>query len=121
MTYAILNANRRVVEFVAHEPINVDWVKTKPGDGAAIGRIYNGWTFDGQKWTPLEFLSRFTEAELDEIEMRRLSDQNVRTFYRTASFAQEVVADDPRTIAGMEYLVSVGLLTAARKEEILNG
>jgi hypothetical protein len=72
-------------------------------------------------WSPLEFLERFTPSELDEIETRRLTDQGVRAFYRAASFAQEVVSDDPRTVAGMNYLVNIGLLTAARKEEILNG
>lgn len=72
-------------------------------------------------WTPLEFLGRFTESELDDIERRRPFDVGVRTFYRTASFAQEIVSDDPRTIAGMDYLQSIGVLTEARKEQILNG
>jgi hypothetical protein len=74
-----------------------------------------------QTWTPLEFLGRFTDAELDDIENRRLTDPGVRTFYRTASFAQEVVSDDPRTVAGMDYLQSIGVLTASRKDQILNG
>ena len=72
-------------------------------------------------WTPLEFLGRFTESELDDIEMRRLTDPGVRTFYRTASFAQEIVSDDPRTIAGLDYLQSIGVLTQVRKDQILNG
>jgi hypothetical protein len=72
-------------------------------------------------WTPLEFLERFTPSELEDIESRRLTDPGVRTFYRSASFAQEIVSDDPRTIAGMDYLVSIGVITNARKEEILNG
>lgn len=71
-------------------------------------------------WTPLEFLERFTASELDDIETSRLTDPGVRAFYRAASFAQEVVSDDPRTVAGMNYLVNIGLLTATRKEEILN-
>jgi|GEM_PF-1961992 hypothetical protein len=121
MTYAILDTNRVVVDIVAHEPSNVDWVRIKPGDGCAIGRIYNGWTFDAQRWTPLQFLGRFTEAELEDIEMRRLTDAGVRMFYRTASFAQEIVSDDPRTVAGLDYLQSIGILTAARKNAILNG
>lgn len=74
-----------------------------------------------QTWTPLQFLERFTASELDDIENRRLTDAGVRAFYRTASFAQEVVSDDPRTIAGMDYLQSIGVLTASRKDEILNG
>jgi hypothetical protein len=38
-----------------------------------------------------------------------------------AQAAQEVVSDDPMTVAGMNYLVSSGLLTEARRDEILNG
>jgi hypothetical protein len=72
-------------------------------------------------WTPLEFLERFTPSELEDIESRRLTDPGVRTFYRSASFAQEIVSDDPRTVAGMDYLVSIGIITNARKEAILNG
>jgi hypothetical protein len=72
-------------------------------------------------WTPLQFLERFTASELEDIEARRLTDAGVRTFYRSASFAQEVVSDDPRTVAGMDYLVSIGVLTAARKDAILGG
>lgn len=72
-------------------------------------------------WTPLEFLERFTASELDDIETRRLTDPGVHMFYRTASFAQEVVSDDPRTVAGMDYLQSIGVLTSSRKDEILNG
>ena len=121
MRWAILDDKNRVVSFVdsterpdnsAPAPINGD---------AAIGRIYNGWSFDAPRWTPLEFLGRFTDAVLDDIETRRLTDPGVRTFYRTASFAQEVVSDDPRTVAGMDYLQSIGVLTQARKDQILNG
>jgi hypothetical protein len=35
--------------------------------------------------------------------------------------AQEVVSDDPATIAGMGLLVSKNILTAARKDAILGG
>lgn len=74
-----------------------------------------------RSWTPLQFLERFADHELDTIETRRLTDPLVQKFYRTASFAQEVVSDDPRTVAGLDYLVAVGILTAARKDAILNG
>lgn len=122
MTYAILDDNSRCIAIVNQQPsADVRHVIVRPGSNAAVGRIYNGWTFDAQKWTPLEFLSRFTDAELEDIESRRMSDPGVRAFYRQASFAQEIVADDPRTSAGMDYLQSIGVLTAARKDQILNG
>jgi hypothetical protein len=37
-----------------------------------------------------------------------------------AQAAQEVVSDDPMTVSGLNYLVSVGLLTEQRKQEILS-
>jgi len=33
--------------------------------------------------------------------------------------SMSVVSDDPRTVAGMQALVSAGLLTNARRDEIL--
>lgn len=74
-----------------------------------------------RSWTPLQFLERFTDHELDTIETRRATDPLVQKFYRTASFAQEVVSDDPRTVAGLDYLTAIGILTAARKDAIING
>lgn len=71
-------------------------------------------------WTPLEFLSRFTDAEMENIESLRVTDAGVRTFYRMASFAQEIVSNDPRTTQGLDYLVFVGVLTEQRKEQILS-
>lgn len=101
----------------------VDPVATVYATSVVFGWIVRPKTADELRrtWTPLEFLGRFTESELDDIENRRLTDPGVRTFYRTASFAQEVVSDDPRTVAGMDYLQSIGVLTQARKDQILNG
>lgn len=101
----------------------VDPVATVYATSVVFGWIVRPKTADELRrtWTPLEFLGRFTDAELDDIENRRLTDPGVRTFYRTASFAQEVVSDDPRTVAGMDYLQSIGVLTQARKDQILNG
>jgi hypothetical protein len=70
-------------------------------------------------WTTLDFLGRFTDAEMNSIEIGRENDEIVRSFYRAAMAAQEIVSDDPRTVAGMNYLVSVGILTQARRDEIL--
>ena len=72
-------------------------------------------------WTPLQFLERFTAAELDAIEATVPNDAIVRSFYRAASFATEIISDDPRTVAGMNYLVSEGILTMERKNQILDG
>jgi hypothetical protein len=72
-------------------------------------------------WTPLEFLSRFTDAELAAVEIARANDSNVQAFYRSALAAQEIVSDDARTVGGMALLVSVGIVTQARSDAILSG
>lgn len=70
-------------------------------------------------WTTLDFLGRFTTAEMSQIEIARENDSIVQSFYRAALAAQEVVSDDPRTVAGVNYLSSIGILTIARVDEVL--
>lgn len=70
-------------------------------------------------WTAYQFLLRFTANERAAFRAAALTDPNVADFQQLAQAAQEVINDDPMTIAGMNYLVSVGLLTEARKNEIL--
>jgi hypothetical protein len=70
-------------------------------------------------WSTLDFLSRFTTSEMNAIEIARSDDGIVQSFYRAALAAQEVVNDDTRTVAGMDYLVTIGILTHARRNEIL--
>lgn len=72
-----------------------------------------------QRWTAYQFLLRFTAAERAAFRAAALTDANVADFQQLAQAAQEVVNDDPMTVAGMNYLVSVGLLTEQRKQEIL--
>lgn len=48
------------------------------------------------------------------------TDENVADFLQLLQAAQEVVSDDPMTVAGMDYAVSVGIVTAERKAEILS-
>ena len=72
-----------------------------------------------QTWTTLDFLGRFTTAEMAQIETAREHDQIVQSFYRAALAAQEVVSDDSRTVAGVNYLSAIGILTLARVDEVL--
>jgi hypothetical protein len=72
-------------------------------------------------WTALEFLERFTPVELRRIEVGARSDETLASIYRSCLAAQEVASDDPRTIAGMGFLVALGLLSPARRDEILSG
>lgn len=72
-----------------------------------------------QVWTTLDFLGRFSTAEMSQIETARQNDEIVQSFYRAALAAQEIVSDDPRTVAGVNYLSSIGILTLARVDELL--
>lgn len=66
----------------------------------------------GLPLTKLEFLSRFTVAE--RIAIRSSTDPVVADFMSMLDMAQNIQTTHPDTVAGLGYLVSVGLLTAAR-------
>ena len=70
-------------------------------------------------WTSYQFLLRFTSDERAAFRAAALTDPMVADFQQLAQAAQEVINNDPMTIAGMNYLVSVNLLTEQRKNEIL--
>lgn len=72
-----------------------------------------------QQWTAYQFLLRFTAEERAAFRAASLTDTNVADFQQLAQAAQEIINNDPMTVAGMNYLVSVGLLTESRKNEIL--
>lgn len=71
-------------------------------------------------WTSFEFLSRFTPSERGAIRTGSISDPALADFLMMSQAAQEIVSDDPMTAAGMDYLVSLGILTPARRAEILS-
>lgn len=117
MNFARLDASNVVVELVdaATRPNGC-----VPDDGTArIGAIFDGWTFRGAVWTSYEFLNRFTPQELDAIIAASKTDAPTARFLSMAQAANEIDSDDPITIGGMDYLVSVGLLGSSRRDEIL--
>jgi hypothetical protein len=73
-----------------------------------------------QTWTSYEFLARFTASERAAIRSGSMSDAALADFLMFSQAAQEVVSDDPVTAAGMDYLVSLGILTPARRAELLS-
>ena len=84
-------------------------------------RLYNIVTrpVPAPRWTPLQFIERFTEAEQIAIVTAAQSSPALRLWYDKAMASQEVVSDDPRTVAGMDALVAAGLISEARKAEVL--
>lgn len=72
-------------------------------------------------WTSYEFLQRFTTQERRLIWNRAKNDDDIAEFLMFAQAANEVLSDDPATVAGMNTLVSKNIINNSRKDEILNG
>ena len=100
------------------DPDNTDW------------QAYQAWLKAGNTPTPaaapvpappqftfLQFLALFTASEQTAIVDS--TDTQVRLFLLMAAGASSVSLADPRTMQGLAYLVSIGLLTATRETAIL--
>jgi len=72
-------------------------------------------------WTSYEFLNRFTPQERRVIWNRAKSNDDIADFLMLAQAANEVISDDPNTIAGLNMLVSLNIISNQRKNDILNG
>jgi hypothetical protein len=70
-------------------------------------------------YTAYQFMLRFTSEERTAYRNAAKTDDNVADFMSLAQAAQEIINDDPMTVAGMNYLVSLGIISEARKNEIL--
>ena len=67
----------------------------------------------------LDFLKRLTFAERVAIETAGETDAEVRVVKQSLLAAEEIRVDDPEMIVGMELYVAKGLITDARRIEIL--
>jgi hypothetical protein len=67
----------------------------------------------------LEYMDRFTDAELAGIYTAAKSVVQVEVWLEKFKLASEINLDDPRTIAGVQALEAAGLLNAGRAQEIL--
>jgi hypothetical protein len=102
-------------------------VELEENESCEIGQIYSensvprfsGVNTINRIYTSYQFLLRFTAEERSSFRTAGLTDQNVADFHELATAAQEIETLHPMTIAGMNYLVSIGLLTEQRKQEIL--
>jgi hypothetical protein len=71
-------------------------------------------------WTPLQFMEEFTTEERIALRTFAKSDVLAEDWLDLLKAANEVRMDDPRTRAGLDYMVSKGVLSQARIEEILS-
>lgn len=72
-----------------------------------------------KSWTAYEFLLRLTAEERAAIRTMAQVNSGVADFLHLSQAAQEIVNDDPMTVAGMNYMVSIGIFSEQRKNEIL--
>lgn len=133
MKYAVIN-NSNIVENIIIIENPETWTQNtllvllNENERCAIGWIYDSnstprFIFvpveNAFSWTSYQFFLRFTAEERAAFRTAALTDPNVADFQQLAQAAQEVISNDPMTVAGMNYLVSVNLLTEQRKNEIL--
>lgn len=69
--------------------------------------------------TKLEYMDRFTDAELANIYPAAKSSVQVEVWLEKFKLASEINLDDQRTIDGLNSLEVAGLLAAGRAQEIL--
>lgn len=70
-------------------------------------------------FTSLEFIERFTDEEQLNVVEATLSNTAIKLWYDKSLAAGYIDLNDPRVTAGLNALVVAGLITAARKDEIL--
>lgn len=69
--------------------------------------------------TALVFLNRFTPDERFAIRQAARQNEGLEDWLDMLRASQEVDLDDPRTQAGLNAMVNAGLLTPARRDEVL--
>lgn len=97
------------------------------GDDIVCGMLWDGSEFSNPppgpapapRWSSLQFIERFTEAEQIAIVTAAAASPALRLWYDKAMAADEIIADDPRTVAGLQALVDAGMLTSQRRDEVL--
>jgi len=123
--YAIVENGVVVNVAVSESALFPNWIQS---DVAQIG-----WTYDGSSFTPptpvpvvlppiitrLAFRYRLTDAEYVGILTAAKTDVSVAAWVETFNIVSQVNLNDPRTKAGLDMMVSKGLLTAERETEIL--
>ena len=98
------------------------WLPLASYDASLIGQRWTGAAWEAvatpqPSLTQLAFLRRFTAEE--RIASRASVDPVVQDFLHLLGLAQEIRLDDADTVAGVNYLESLGLLAEGRAAEVL--
>lgn len=128
MRYAIVNSGKVENIAIADGALGANWIEI--GDQS----IGTGWGYaDGiftaptietsppiHTLTKLEYMNRFTDAELAGIYTAAKSFVAIEVWLaKFNAVKDDIDLDDPRTVAGVQGLESAGLLAAGRAAEIL--
>ena len=70
-----------------------------------------------RQWTPYEFYQKFTATE--RAALKASTDATVQEFMSDMALYQVVYPDSDEMTTAMSYLVTLGIITDARKTEIL--
>lgn len=72
-----------------------------------------------KQFSSLEFLDLFTGSEQLAVATAAMQSAQVKLWYDRTLAAMFITLADPRTAAGLDALVAMGLLTATRRDEII--
>ena len=120
MRWGIVDGNMRCAAIVESDDRPANSYRIPAGQAVKVGYTWTGWDWSAPRWTSYEFLRRFTAGERAAIRTAAASDSAVADLLMFLQTATEVVADDLTTSVGMDYLVHLGILTEARKNELLS-
>lgn len=127
MNYAIIENN--IVEniTISDSQLYQNWVSIPQGANVGIGYTYVNGVFTPPVASPqlkrtltkLEYMNRFTDAELAGIYTTAKTVVAVEIWLEKFKLATEINLDDPTTIAGLQAMEGAGLLVVGRSAEIL--
>lgn len=120
MRWGIVDGNMRCTAIVEADARPSDSYRIPDGLPVKVGYTWTGWEWASPRWTSYEFLRRFSAGERESIRTAALSDSAVADLLMFVQSASEVVSDEITTSVGMDYLVHLGILTEARKVELLS-
>lgn len=120
MRWGIVDGNMRCTAIVEADARPANSYRIADGQTVKVGYAWTGWDWAAPRWTSYEFLRRFTVDERAAIRTASASDGAVADMLMFLQTATEVVGDDLTTSVGMDYLVHLGILTEARKNELLS-
>ena len=127
MDYYVITKNGAFVALTTENPVNwnLEDVSVHQFIGVSVPdlntHVWNETTDNFTRslsvYTKLEFMNQFSIEE--RIGIRNSTDPVVADFMQLLNVAEYIDTQNPNTIAGINYLKQVGLLTADRALEIL--